>query len=68
MRGVFGGLVAMGLVASRLWQLTGIVVTVASAVTMGFVVEFVVSRLGRKQTPYEDKDEFLSANEGNIVL
>ena len=63
MPGVFGGLVAMALVVSPLWQLTGIVVTVVSAVTMGFVVGFIVSRLGRKQTPYEDKDEFLSAEE-----
>jgi ammonium transporter Rh len=68
MPGVFGGLVAMALVASPLWQLTGIIVTVAFAVTMGFIVGFIVSRLGRKQTPYEDKDEFLSVEEGNLTL
>ena len=62
MPGVFGGLVAMTLVAFPLWQLTGIVMTVVLAVTMGVVVGFIVSRLGRKQTPYEDKDEFLDAD------
>ena len=67
MPGVFGGLVAMALVASPLWQLTGIVVTVASAVMMGIIVGFIVSRLGRKQTPYEDKDEFLNADENLII-
>jgi ammonium transporter Rh len=67
MPGVFGGLVAMALAASPLWQLTGIVVTVGLAVTMGIIVGFIVSRLGRKQTPYEDKDEFLSAEENLII-
>jgi len=33
---------------------------VALAVTTGIIVGFIVSRLGRKQTPYEDKDEFLN--------
>ena len=59
MPGVFGGLIAMGLVAFPLWQLTGIVLTVILAVTMGVIVGFAVSRLGRKETPYEDKDEFV---------
>ena len=68
MPGVFGGLVAMALVASPLWQLTGIIVSVASAVMMGIIVGFIVSRLGRKQTPYEDKDEFLSADEENLII
>jgi ammonium transporter Rh len=58
MPGVFGGVAAMTLVASPLWQLTGMVVTVALAVLMGIIVGFFVSRLGRKQTSYEDKDEF----------
>ena len=66
MPGVFGGLVAMALVAFPLWQLAGIVLTVILAVTMGVAVGFIVSRLGRKQTPYEDKDEFhlSDGNEG----
>ena len=59
MPGVFGGLVAAALVAFPLWQLTGIVITVAFAIIMGIVVGFIVSKLGRKQTPYEDRDEFL---------
>jgi ammonium transporter Rh len=59
MPGVFGGLIAMGLVAFPLWQLTGIAVTVVLAVTMGVAVGFLVSRLGTKETPYEDKDEFM---------
>ena len=63
MPGVFGGLVAAALVAAPLWQLTGIVLTVILAVTMGVIVGFIVSRLGRKQTPYEDKDEFYNSEE-----
>ena len=63
MPGVFGGLVAAALVAAPLWQLTGIVLTVILAVTMGVIVGFIVSRLGRKQTPYEDKDEFYDSEE-----
>ena len=59
MPGVFGGLVAMALVAFPLWQLAGIGLTVVFAVVMGVVVGFVVSRLGRKETPYEDKDDFV---------
>ena len=59
MPGVFGGLVAMGLVAFPLWQLAGTALTVILAVTMGVVVGFVVSKLGRNETPYEDKEEFI---------
>ncbi len=59
MPGLFGGLVAMALVAFPLWQLAGIGLTVVFAVTAGVVVGFVVSRLGGKETPYEDKDEFV---------
>jgi len=62
MPGIFGGLVAMTLVAFPLWQLTGIVITVVLAVVMGIVVGFIVSRLGRKQTPYDDKDDFLNSD------
>jgi len=61
--GVFGGLVAMVFVAAPLWQLTGIVTAVVLAVVMGVVVGFVVLRLGRKQTPYDDRDEFFNAND-----
>ena len=42
--------------------------TVASAVMMGIIVGFIVSRLGRKQTPYEDRDEFLIADEENLII
>jgi ammonium transporter Rh len=65
MPGVFGGLVAAALVAAPLWQLTGVVLTVILALTMGVAVGFIVSRFGRKQTPYEDKDEFLNSEENN---
>jgi ammonium transporter Rh len=58
MPGVFGGIVALGLVASPLWQLTGIIMSVIFAITTGIVVGFIASRLGRKDTPYDDKDEF----------
>jgi ammonium transporter Rh len=68
MPGVFGGLVAMTFVAFPLWQLAGIAVTVILAVTMGVIVGFIVSRLGRKQNPYDDKDEFFTSEdkEGKI--
>lgn len=59
MPGVFGGLIALGLVASPLWQLIGVMVSVIIAVTMGIIVGFIASRLGRNETPYEDKDEFV---------
>lgn len=58
MPGVFGGIVALVLVASPLWQLTGIVMSVIFAITMGIVVGFIASRLGRKDMPYDDKEEF----------
>ena len=54
----FRGIVALGLVAVPLWQLTGIIVSVILAVLAGIVVGFIVSRLGRKQIPYDDKEEF----------
>ena len=58
MPGVFGGLVALGLVAAPLWQLTGIILSVIFAIIMGIVVGFIASHLGRKATSYDDKDEF----------
>jgi len=58
MPGLFGGLIALTLVASPLWQLTGVMISVIFAITMGMIVVFIASRLGRKETPYEDKDEF----------
>ena len=58
MPGLFGGLAALGLVASPMWQLTGVILSVILALIAGLVVGFVVSRLGRKETPYDDIDEF----------
>lgn len=58
MTGVLGGLVAVGLVATPLWQVTGVIITVIFAIVMGIIVGFVTSRLGRKETPYDDKEEF----------
>jgi len=58
MPGVFGGIIALGLVASPLWQLMGIIMSVIFAITTGIVVGFIASRLGRKDTPYDDKEEF----------
>jgi ammonium transporter Rh len=58
MPGVFGGLVAMALVAFPLWQFTGIVLTVVFALIMGIIVGFIVSKLGRKEIPYDDTCEF----------
>ena len=59
MPGIFGGLIAMGLVAAPSWQLIGVVVSVVFALVMGTIVGFIASRLGRKETPYEDKEEFV---------
>ena len=59
MPGIFGGLVAAVFVAAPLWQLTGIGLTLVLAVTTGLAVGFVVSRMGNKETPYDDKDEFM---------
>lgn len=56
--GILGGLVALVFVAAPLWQLAGIGLTVILAVTTGVVVGFVVSRLGTKETSYDDKEEF----------
>jgi ammonium transporter Rh len=58
MPGLFGGLIALIVVASPLWQLSGVLLTVVFAVTMGIVVGFIVSKLAKKQSPYDDKDEF----------
>ena len=58
MTGVIGGLVAVGLVAAPLWQITGVVITVVFAIVMGIIVGFVTSCLGRKKTPYDDEEEF----------
>jgi ammonium transporter Rh len=63
MPGVFGGLIAMALVAAPLWQLTGVAMTVLIAVTMGLIVGFFVSKAGKKETPYDDKDEFVLPEE-----
>jgi len=58
MPGVFGGLVALGLVESPLWQMIGTILSVIFAIIMGIAVGFIVSRLGRKEKPYDDKEEF----------
>jgi ammonium transporter Rh len=59
MPGIFGGLIALGLVASPLWQIAGVIISVVLALTMGITVGFIASRLGRKETPYDDKEEFI---------
>jgi ammonium transporter Rh len=59
MPGVFGGLIALGLVATPSWQLIGVILSVIFATTMGIIVGFITSRLGRKETPYDDKEEFI---------
>ncbi len=58
MPGIFGGLIALLLVSSPLWQLVGIILSVIFAVTMGIAVGFITSKLGRKETPYTDAEEF----------
>ena len=59
MPGVFGGLIAAVFVATPLWQLTGIGLTLVLAVGTGLAVGFIVSKMGNKETPYDDKDEFM---------
>src|SRR4030066_689438 len=54
MPGIFGGLIALGLVASPMWQIAGVTISVALALIMGLIVGFIASRLGRKETPYDD--------------
>lgn len=58
MPGVFGGMIAMLLVALPLWQLLGIIISVIFAATMGIVVGFITSKLGRKEALYDDMEEF----------
>lgn len=59
MPGIFGGLIALIVVASPLWQFIGVVLSVIFAVVMGVLVGFIVSKLGIKETPYNDIDEFI---------
>ena len=59
MPGIFGGLIALGLVASPMWQIAGVTISVALALTMGIIVGFIASRLGRKEIPYDDTEEFI---------
>ena len=59
MPGVFGGLIAAVFVAAPLWQLTGIGITLVLAIGTGLAVGFVVSKMGNKETPHDDKDEFI---------
>ena len=59
MPGVFGGLIAAGLVAAPLWQLGGVLITMVLALAAGLAVGFIVSNLGgRKEIPYDDRGEF----------
>jgi ammonium transporter Rh len=64
MPGVFGGLAAMVLVAAPLWQLTGVAMTILIAVATGLAVGFIASKAGRKEAPYDDKEEFILPETG----
>ena len=59
MPGLFGGIIALVLVASPIWQLAGVIISVLFAITMGVLVGFIASRLGKKETLYDDKEEFI---------
>jgi ammonium transporter Rh len=59
MPGVFGGIIALGVVAYPSWQLIGVVLSVIFATTMGVTVGFIASRFGRKENPYDDEEEFI---------
>jgi ammonium transporter Rh len=58
MPGIFGGIIALALVAAPIWQLTGIIISVIFAIIMGIIVGFITSKLGRKEAPYDDMEEF----------
>src|SRR3972149_2784894 len=59
MPGVFGGIIAAALVAAPLWQLGGVLMTMVLALAAGLAVGFIVSTFGgRKEAPYDDKEEF----------
>ncbi len=66
MPGVFGGLVALGLVTSPSWQLLGIIISVIFATIMGIVVGFIASHLVRKEISYEDIEEFGNVSSEHI--
>src|SRR4030065_2039672 len=59
MPGIFGGLIALGLVASPMWQIAGVTISVVLALIMGLIVGFIASRLGRKEITYDDKEAVL---------
>jgi len=59
MPGLVGGLIAAGLVVAPVWQLSGVLLTIVLALAAGLAVGFIVSTIGgRKETPYDDKEEF----------
>lgn len=58
MPGLFGGIITAALVANPLWQLAGVLMTVVFALIAGLIVGFIASMLGRKEAPYDDKEEF----------
>jgi ammonium transporter Rh len=58
MPGILGGLVALVFVLSPAWQLIGVLLTVAFALIMGIIVGFMTSRMGKKTSAYDDKEEF----------
>ena len=51
-------LIAVLLVASPTWQLTGVIFTVIFAIIMGVVVGFITSKLGKTETITDDTKEF----------
>jgi ammonium transporter Rh len=60
MTGVFGGLIAVLIVSSPTWQLTGVIFTVIFAIIMGVVVGFTTSKLAKKENITDDTKEFFS--------
>ncbi|MCP4546911.1 MAG: ammonium transporter [bacterium] len=60
--GLIGGLAALLVVAGidKGAQLTGIGVTIGIAVVTGLITGRVIALLGRRETPYEDSEEFLA--------
>jgi len=42
-----------------MWQIAGVIISVVLALTMGTIVGFIASRLGRKEIPYDDTEEFI---------
>ena len=61
--GLLGGLAAVVFVKSRGLQLEGIAISIAIALTTGFIVGKILSAFGKRAEPYTDQEELLVEQE-----